>query len=1551
MADQATLPSEQEFFGGSQSGQQLPSADEFFAPSAMQTTWHALTTPVQSPASGPAWDAFFTHTSVGRVLNAFGQGAKDGWGNTSLGLTDNDAASLKRAGILPDYEKGQTDLVKSFNEAIIRPAAVAVDAALRGTSAVSSAAAGGLEQLSKETGPADLGHPLSWLAGFGADVLRQPEALLGVPVFHGAPPELTEARTMRVIGEGEEGWKGIAEPKAPDPTVAEDAVKSDIEAHEPPSGAPQEPAPEPSLPTLAPTIHEVARSVAPEVFTEYDALLARQNTFRQWIQDLGDQRRAKAEAESPHAQEIADLQAKIPDATPRLAKKYQARLEDLTEQHNDFIESAMSQDTQDMAKVRAALQQNDYRLRDIAPQVSAAYRQAADAMGPLEGEAAPEATPEPEAVPAAQIAPQEAATPPEAPQEAAQPQPVVAQAAPVQATGEIADDVAKKLVNAGRPEDEARAAAGIIQAYYETRANRFAGAKGTPEELYRAEGPDIRGEVKGGPRGEAKGKTRFTASGRKIITLFDKADASTFIHETGHAWLEDLLDDADDQKAPQQLKDDAKAVRDWLGAEKDVTGRQHEKFARGFETYMREGRAPTQGLARIFEQFKQWLTTIYQKATQLRAPITDDIRAVFDRMLATSPDHPIIAPEREPAESFAEIHEADAKAVPPEHADEAADQIRAEADKEAIKEPEVADEINGPTGGIAGGRAPEGAAPDRNGPQRQVELEPAGADTQPGAVGAGGSTGEAEGGGLQQKRAGRGHGRAEPPAGPNAEFTLAETDLLDKAGNIRLENLNGSDEAKQLVREVYARNQARIDAATRGVVSDQAVMDTADALGVSPQAMADNIQRMRKMTLEDGVPLAARIWILRKAMIESAQHVYDAMQGDDEVAYALASARHLMLQETLTGVTAEMGRGLRAFRSQGEAAARAQELGQFLEANTGKTLYQIKAEMKLGRALDTPKKVSKFLQDAKKPTFTDMAFEYYVNNLISGPATHTTYMAGNMILAVWKSLTEKPVAAAIGSLREIMSGKEPIERAYFGEAPAELYGLMKGVPQGLQAAWQAVKTGATTALPGEDFTYFALQPKQGAIPGVLGRVIRTPSRAVAAIHSFFRAVGYSQAKDGLAYRAALAESAVDVRLGKPAWDVNKIAQRVGEIETNPSEEIMEAARNAATEQTLMGKGGPFTQAVSNLVNKPILGVPVLKFVMPFVKIGSNIMRQGLLERTPLGITDPAIRANLMGKNGAAARDLQLARMAVGSALGATSFALAAQGVVTGGGPSDPKEAAIWRMTGKQPYSIKIGDTWYGIHRLGPLAVIVGLAADAYEFGHAMENASADKVANLMVTSITKGLLDETWMRGPAELVQALQDPERYGARWARDELTAFAVPFSVGMSQIARAVDPYTREARTIVSEAMSKVPWLSQTLLPRRDIWGEPIPNKDVFGVAGLSAIYESRVNNDPVNQALLRLNIFPSLPERRIRGVMLTDQQYDDYSRVAGRLTKARLNAIVAQPGFTSLPNYAQTQMIENTIRTARESARSLVMMQSVGGQNDIVREALATKRAQMH
>lgn len=126
--------------------------------------------------------------------------------------------------------------------------------------------------------------------------------------------------------------------------------------------------------------------------------------------------------------------------------------------------------------------------------------------------------------------------------------------------------------------------------------------------------------------------------GFRDIALLEKADLSTFIHESGHAWLEELRQDAAAPDAPDQVREDWEKVAAWAGIAPGVstiTVEAHEKFARAVEAYLMEGNAPSVELQPAFQRFKAWLLRIYREVRNLNVELTDEVRGVLDRLLAT----------------------------------------------------------------------------------------------------------------------------------------------------------------------------------------------------------------------------------------------------------------------------------------------------------------------------------------------------------------------------------------------------------------------------------------------------------------------------------------------------------------------------------------------------------------------------------------------------------------------------------------------------------------------------------------------------------------------------------------------------------------------------------------------------------------------------------------------------------------------------------------------------------------------------------------------------
>lgn len=123
---------------------------------------------------------------------------------------------------------------------------------------------------------------------------------------------------------------------------------------------------------------------------------------------------------------------------------------------------------------------------------------------------------------------------------------------------------------------------------------------------------------------------------KNLIQILENADLSTFLHESGHFFLEAM-------NSIPELSSELDIVFNWFGTDKaswdqmslDEKREHHEKFARGFEAYLFEGKSPSLELQTMFQRFRDWLVNIYRELRNLNVQLTPEVRQVFDRMLAS----------------------------------------------------------------------------------------------------------------------------------------------------------------------------------------------------------------------------------------------------------------------------------------------------------------------------------------------------------------------------------------------------------------------------------------------------------------------------------------------------------------------------------------------------------------------------------------------------------------------------------------------------------------------------------------------------------------------------------------------------------------------------------------------------------------------------------------------------------------------------------------------------------------------------------------------------
>lgn len=1396
--------------------------------------------------------------------------------------------------------------------------------------------------------------------------------LLATALAH-VPHEVASEGLTNFTHASEPTFMGLKEPTPPEmqtATMAEQQLKEmntvrdqRIEAQK-------------GLVTTEPTsgLHDIMRRDNPELFANYDRLVPQVEAVRSAIHDpeilgkeyddkLADLKSQQAESlKAPVGLEGEELGTAVRTANAHGAE-IDAAIKDLGSRER-YIE-------QGRKAAQTEFLQLDSQLRELSPQVNSARDRAL-----------------PEAKETAFTVPAEAAPFTEKATETA--------AIAPKPTFDIAADFKKKLLVEGRTKEQAEAESKVVAARYETAATN-GWTKGTAEEIYKKhiaaikatkgakEKVDVLNSLAQSKNGEILLASKN--SGKAIIKLFKKNNASTLMHEMAHHWLDEMVTWEKQEGAPEGLKQHMGAVRKYLGEDKGefsgFTSEQHEKWARGFERYLREGIAPSKELANAFAHFKQWLEKIYDTVKKLKglAEISPEIRRVFDHMLVVKPERIAVAADHEPAKAIADIHDADVRNTPPEQSAKVADTVRDEIDITAkLHNPEIADAIKSAeqtTGSTATltSDADAGAGTESPGRGQNTSEEPS-------AVAEGGNRVAPEGSGVGEPAEGAataGGSTAKPLKPVNGATYI-------KDGWFRLDKFNFSDDAHAMIREMAAHNSDFMDA----------------RYGEPAYRLAKEVEAAQMLVQQTGT-----------AMDEARIKFGDSGTVEDMIAYNRATDQAAMAFAADSTLKADLAHGFHQLQKQ-VTPLNVKNAAQAIMERTGKSLFQLQMEAKLmggsGDRPMTPRELAKaaYVERANKlGKVNSLMLRIIYNSWLSNPITHLKYLTGIGITAVLKDIPQGAFEAMFSTLR----GAEKGDKFYANEIGAGLYGTFHGVRDAYPAAADAVHNGLTfmegyqlpgainavghifgtiklpkgmtkevtemwrdakneamekgafakdidpqlvmnkaaartpealankaelpkiyaylenAAKPQEYTSLGAKEPGEAfadmSAAGKLGYALTIPERAISGVHTLGYAMHYGQEIARRAYRSAV-ES--DLKVGSDEFDT-----QVAKFTQQPPLKDIQESHEEAIKMLLMNRAkyGTFLYHIIQASRTNALAA----LIMPFAQLGSNLVHFAG-EQTPFAYMFPEAREDLSGRNGGMAQDRARAKISTGTAISALVLGMAAEQLITPNWSTDPEQRKLQVQQGFKPHALKIGNLYIPLTKfLGGYGPLVGQMADFYNVGHLATHDQKEKASAALLASIATNLTDTAFSGGISNIVQAQQDPEHWDKYISN--MAASVLPYSSLRSELTKWTDPYQRVAHGVLEDIKRGTPGLSNSLFPARDCFGEPIAG------GGPASIAVGKP--DPVSQWWQKLDFGPSPIPHYINGVKLTDQQYDDYSRIAGRTTKQLMQRAMSA-GIQSAPPMQQLQQIKEAIDFAREKAAMYIKGQP--GSN-IMKDANNIKR----
>lgn len=743
------------------------------------------------------------------------------------------------------------------------------------------------------------------------------------------------------------------------------------------------------------------------------------------------------------------------------------------------------------------------------------------------------------------------------------------------------------------------------------------------------------------------------------------------------------------------------------------------------------------------------------------------------------------------------------------------------------------------------------------------------------------------------------------------------------AANVRLSKKEFDDETENLVKDLAEENEqywtqrrGRVRFGKDGEVLHQAALDKGWTV--------DDVLKIKQ-----GQAVSAEdITAVRQIVRDTQQELFDVSQtyntklnngtltDIDKIEYVKFLDTVAALSSKEAGIVAEAGRGLRALREMAKTpdeAIKSKATKEYLNKIKDTELDPNIIAKNL-ESFDDVDSAINFLGNLKKVKGLDMVQEVWINSLLSSPSTQLVNFLSGVLTSVLRP-AEFYTSALVGAAR-----RDP-KRITFSEANSRFLGTIAGTIEGLQAGAKAfVKPEAVV----DSMTKLELN-KQKSIPGLFGEVVRIPGRLLVATDTGFKTAAYRQEIYGLAMRKAKEEGL----RGLDAW--TRVAQLMKQHSDNPmvspiGKDIHLKAMDVGRYQTFTRELGETGKNIQSFINRN----PYWRFLLPFVRTPVNIVKYAG-ERTPLGFMSKEFKEKIA--KGGAEKDEALGKLLFGSSVMTTVGFLAGSGHITGAGPTDSSERAALRATGWRPYSIKVGDTYYGYNRFEPVGILFGIAADMQEIGDYIFNESEknpdnefeiDRLASMLMGSVTNNLTNKTFLSGISSAIQVITDPSRYGERFIQRFTGSFVPTVFAHASQYD---DPVLRDARNITDNFLSRLPGLgySKELPAKRDIFGDVRKRDEGLGIGTFSPIRFSTLTKDPVYEEMYRVGLYPSMPTRSIRNVKLNAKEYENLLALQKQFkTKDRLKIIINSPGYKNLSNYNKKETLDRVLKTSQSKAR---------------------------
>ncbi len=717
--------------------------------------------------------------------------------------------------------------------------------------------------------------------------------------------------------------------------------------------------------------------------------------------------------------------------------------------------------------------------------------------------------------------------------------------------------------------------------------------------------------------------------------------------------------------------------------------------------------------------------------------------------------------------------------------------------------------------------------------------------------------------------------------------------------SINLERLETTDDVKHFINDLTIEQETKIG---KRRIGWEETRQKAEELGWNIDEVKIAFQRKKAFT-------AAEIEATRQVNINAITDLHTMLKTLPAERTAYTPEMRAKLLDALDSVritsqvSSEAGRALNIHK---KILARNEQFKEISQMNRVLKVLEGKGIKRTDDVIDTlktinfnnPAEVNRFVYNTTKTKYqklSDVAYEIWINGLLSNPLTHIVNTTSNT-LTLMGQYPERLLGAGIEKVRAgfgVFGGKT--QERFIGETAQDAFSVIQGLKNGIKRFFNTMKTGRMTETK--------LETHVSALAPTVQKFM--PARALGAEDELFKGFIQNSELNRLAYRKASQEGLK----GKIKAD------RIVDLLSNPTEEMLEMAAHQAkylTYQQELGKVGSWIMRGRDTV-------PGLKYFIPFVRTPANIIKYAL-ERTPANIPR-IVYKTVKGELSGGQLSEDMAKVLTGSMVGFGSYLMAKEGYITGGGPKNPAERDELFRIGWLPYALHIGDKYYSLARLEPLASILGISADFAELEKHMKEDEKINVASAIGSSISKNFTSKTFMQGFSNVNDAISDPGRFGEKFVQN-LGGSIIPAVLG--GVTRAIDPKIREVKGILDTVRSRIPGLSTGLPTKIDVWGDPIERPSAPLPRFLSPVQVSQAKGDPIDIELTNLKLNLGMPPKKIKGIELEPNEYRQMVIDAGKIAKPELNKLIQESWYKRLTNEEKEKEIRKIMRDARDDAR---------------------------